>query len=276
MPIELWSGWLALMVAALVLIVTVAWRKARAAASGEIESLWSCASTASPMAAYAELTCVRGVGIRGDRYSTDIVAGRYSGKPELGRQLTLVTAEGLARAAAARREGSSDSSYLGGALAPHNCRRNVVCRGLELDAPALVGREIALGDSVVAFVHRPTVPCMYLEGTVKQKGVMEDWWYDAGLSCEIVRGGVIRRGDVVRVLPTPVDIARCQTWAPFLLKKPSGRSADEKSAVLRFREEIVVNSKTPEEELKSKKRQRLFDQAMGRKNAQWDGGSPQW
>ena len=114
-------------------------RKDRGNRRGSVDSLWTCEKTSRPMVEKQELECVKGVGVKDDRYALDVVQGRYSGRPEPGRQLTIVTTAGLAR----------------GGISAAKCRRNVVCRGTELHARKLVGRQIAIGDEVVVFVHRP-------------------------------------------------------------------------------------------------------------------------
>jgi len=210
----------------------------------------------------SKLSCVRGVGIEGDRYSLDQAKGRYSGGPEPGRQVTLVAAEGMERI----------SRDLGLDVGPHNVRRNVVTRGIQLGD--LIGHELRIGKEVRVFAHRATVPCMYLEGLLGQKGLFEAIYYDAGLCCEILEGGTIADGDEVALVPDSYNPGGCHSWpCKALFKAPLDRLPADKASILAFRAELAAKA---EAEPTAKKRLRLFDQAFGRKSADWDGGRPQW
>lgn len=224
--------------------------------------MWTCPGTSQPMVRRGEISCRAGMGIEGDRYSLDLAKGRYSGSPEVGRQLTLIAEEGMARV---RREHGLD-------VGPHNCRRNVVTQGIKLGD--LVGHELRLGQDVRLFAHRPTVPCMYLEGLLQQKGLFEAIYYDAGLCCEILQGGRVEEGDCVTVVPGSYDPGRCQSWpCKALFVGPRDRTDAQRADVLALRHGLQEQAKT---DPKVKKRLRLFDQAFGRKDETWDGGRPQW
>lgn len=228
---------------------------------GQVSSMWTCQRTSEQMQRKEELRCIAGVGVEGDRYNTQVATGRYSISPEPGRQITLIAAEGMERL---RREHSLD-------IGPHNCRRNVVTQGIHLTD--LLGRELRIG-KVVLFAHRWTVPCMYLEGLLRQKGLFEAIYYDAGLCCEILVGGTILDGDAVEVVPGSPDLARCVTWpvkAKFV--RPSERTAEERREILEARRALEEKA---ESDPLAKKRLRLADQAFGRKDETWDGGMSQW
>eukprot|EP00928_Gymnodinium_smaydae_P074559 TRINITY_DN5758_c1_g5_i1.p1 TRINITY_DN5758_c1_g5~~TRINITY_DN5758_c1_g5_i1.p1 ORF type:complete len:273 (+),score=66.19 TRINITY_DN5758_c1_g5_i1:181-999(+) len=229
---------------------------------GVIRSLWTSPGTSMPMLQHPTLQCEAGVGIVGDRYSLKLEKGRYSGSPEVGRQLTLIAEEGLDRI---RQKDGLD-------IHPHDCRRNVVTRGIKL--ADLVGHEIRIGESIRLFAHRATVPCMYLEGLLRQTGLFEALYYDAGLSCEILAGGQIAEGDRVEVVPDSFAPERCVTWScASLFVAPVDRSAEDKRAILALRGDLQAKA---ERDAGLKKRLRLFDQAFGRKDDTWDGGKPQW
>ncbi len=150
---------------------------------GVVTSLHVAERMSQPMLSPDRIEAIPGCGIRGDRYM--LGTGTYSKKPEPGRQITLIEAEVLEWLAAAH----------GIVVAPQECRRNVVTRGIAL-AP-LVGREIEVG-TVLLRAHRITQPCRYLEKLLNQPGLYQAMWDKGGISCEILRGGIIQIGDPVR------------------------------------------------------------------------------
>jgi MOSC domain-containing protein YiiM len=133
------------------------------------------------MAAKVEIAGVAGRGLEGDRYSTR--QGHYSERPSPGggRELTLIEGEVLEALAAER----------GIELAPHECRRNVVTRGVHLND--LVGRRFRLGSLLCEGV-RLCEPCAYLEG-LTGKPVNEPLVHRGGLRANILEGGTLRIGD---------------------------------------------------------------------------------
>eukprot|EP00658_Telonema_sp_P-2_P030868 TRINITY_DN23231_c0_g1_i2.p1 TRINITY_DN23231_c0_g1~~TRINITY_DN23231_c0_g1_i2.p1 ORF type:complete len:293 (-),score=65.08 TRINITY_DN23231_c0_g1_i2:294-1172(-) len=244
---------------------------------GTILSLWSTGSASKPMNQKEQLVCVAGVGVEGDRYSLDQESGRYSCLPEPGRQLTLIAHESITEMQAA-----------GHQISPENCRRNTVVQGLDLSNPQLLGSQIRIGSSVRLFVHRPCAPCMYLEGMVRSKGIFMDMFGKAGLSCEILEGGIIRPGDHVEVdSSVPRAPGKCHTWSAAKLTAPQLRTEAQKREVLESREKAVAALEAAYDEddgteemqnkiLLLKKKLKLSDQSSGRKNDAWDGGVPQW
>ena len=111
-------------------------------------------------------------------------------KPGGKRQLTLIQHEHLAAVA----------GFLGldGPLDPSRLRRNLAVSGLNL--LALKNRRIQLGDEVVLDITGECHPCSRMEEELGPGG------YNAmrghgGLTAHIIRGGTIRVGDAVRVLP---------------------------------------------------------------------------
>jgi len=215
--------------------------------------------------------CVAGRGIVGDRYNTDLATGRYCCSPEPGRQLTLIAAEGM----------DHIRTTHGLDIGPHNCRRNVVVRGLH-PLSELVGREFQLGN-VRVFAHRATVPCMYLEGLTKQKGLFEEFYCDGGLSCEILEGGPLAAGDAAELLPGEASLSRCVVGAAWkyeaVFVRPRERTSSQRRQILELRrslEAAQAAEQDPEKAGVLRKKLRLFDQAQGRKDQSWDGGSPQY
>lgn len=130
----------------------------------------------------ASAKLIAGVGIEGDRYATGL--GYYSKTPRADRQVTLIEAETLE--ALVRDHGIE--------LLPSETRRNLTTR----DAPLnhLVGRRFRVG-GVLLFGARLNVPCKYLE-QVTGKLVYAPLISRSGLNCEIIEGGIVRIGDVLR------------------------------------------------------------------------------
>ena len=138
-----------------------------------------------PMRALEEARLVPGVGIEGDRYATR--TGTYSGRHNVGREVTLIefeTLEALAR----------DHAL---ALAPHEHRRNFTTRGVPLNH--LVGRYFRVGNCVL-HGERLNAPCLYLEDLLGKK-VFKPLLNRSGLNCRIEKGGVIRPGMAIEPSP---------------------------------------------------------------------------
>jgi MOSC domain-containing protein YiiM len=165
-------------------------------------ALWAPPETSAPreagrveaivLAARAEATMTRvdhasaraGRGLQGDRYFEG--QGTFSNAHGRGHDLTLIAAEVL------------DALALpGGRLAPEDARRNVVTRGIDLDA--LVGRRFRVGE-VECFGQRRCEPCAHLErltGEVGKPGVLRALIHKGGLRADVLSDGEIRVGSVV-------------------------------------------------------------------------------
>ncbi|MGB6104633.1 MAG: MOSC domain-containing protein [Pusillimonas sp.] len=137
-----------------------------------------------PMESFKELTLVAGKGIVGDRYMIGQESGFYSHKPENGRQITLFeieTLDALLRDAKIR-------------MLPEEHRRNVTVQGVPLNH--LVGQRFWVGEALLE-ATRLSTPCRHIE-EILGKAVFDPLINRAGLNCQILKGGVIRVGDVVR------------------------------------------------------------------------------
>lgn len=148
---------------------------------GTVVGLFTAVSAGEPMRRHDRVDVVAGEGIRGDRYATR--RGLYSAKHHDDRHLTLIEAEVLD---ALRRDHGLD-------LRPELCRRNVVVRGLGLNA--LVGGYVRLGE-VVAHVGRLNRPCHYLE-KLTGLAVYEPLLGRSGVNCRVVRSGALALGEEV-------------------------------------------------------------------------------
>jgi MOSC domain-containing protein YiiM len=153
--------------------------------AGTVEAIFTAESAGQPMTARDEVSAVAGRGLEGDRYSAR--KGYYSEQPSPGggRELTLIEGEVLEALAAER----------GIELAPQECRRNVVTRGVRLND--LVGKRFRLGSLLCEGV-RLCEPCAYLE-ELTGKPVNEPLVHRGGLRANILDGGTLRIGDAVEI-----------------------------------------------------------------------------
>jgi MOSC domain-containing protein YiiM len=123
-------------------------------------------------------------GLDGDRYARG--AGTFSRPSATGTAMTLVEAEAL------------ETVVLpdGTRLAPEDARRNVVTRGIALNA--LVGRRFAVGE-VECYGQRRCQPCAHWQ-RLTRTGVLRGFVHRGGLRADVLTPGVLRPGDPVRPL----------------------------------------------------------------------------
>lgn len=148
-------------------------------ASGTVEAIWVAPAAGEPCQAREHVRAVPGLGLEGDRH----VAGTGtfpSGLP--GSALTLIEAEVCE---------SFDP-----ALRPDEHRRNLMTRGVALNG--LVGREFWVGD-VRCRGKRLCEPCSVVQGYASRP-VLRPLVHRGGLRADILDGGVIKRGDEVRLI----------------------------------------------------------------------------
>ena len=199
----------------------------------KIVGLYTAKESGAPMRSHRKVQLVEGLGIAGDRYAH--LTGSYSafrrslrepGAREPGRQLTIVSADGI--------DAALKAAGLEGALAPRRSygdfRRNVVVRGLSAEElMAFQGRELRLGDECRVFVHRHCVPCFYNEKLCGREGQVEAIWDASGVSCEVLVGGSLSVSDAVE--PAPPGSAGHGTerdlgdQPPGYFERPSRRTA---------------------------------------------------
>jgi MOSC domain-containing protein YiiM len=129
-----------------------------------------------------------GRGLEGDRYFDQ--RGTFSDAYDRGHDLTLIEAEALDTLALAS-----------GRLAPEDARRNVVTRGIDLNA--LVGERFTIG-GVECFGQRLCEPCAHLERLTAQDGkpgTLRALIHKGGLRADVLSDGEIRVGDELRAAP---------------------------------------------------------------------------
>jgi MOSC domain-containing protein YiiM len=130
-----------------------------------------------PMVRIDEAVLEAGAGIVGDR---------YAGLGIPGTHITFIAAEGIEAMVARTRI----------PLAPAETRRNVVTRGVDVNA--LVGRRFRVGDAICLGVKSCT-PCDHLESATRP-GVRAGLSGQGGLRADVLVGAVIRPGDAIEEL----------------------------------------------------------------------------
>jgi len=154
-----------------------------AVAVGRVEGIFIASAAGAPMVALERVRVVAGRGLEGDRYFDG--RGYYSQVPPLtGRRLTLIEAESLE---AMERE-------TGIALAPNECRRNLVTRGIGLEA--LIGKRFRVG-AIECYGERFCPPCGYIEELTGKPGLNRAMTDLGGIRAEILLDGEIALGDAV-------------------------------------------------------------------------------
>lgn len=132
-----------------------------------------------PLAPVASVTAVAGEGLEGDR-------NRGSAPDEPGTQITLIEQEAID--AIAREQDI--------VIEPIESRRNILTHNVPLNH--LVGHEFMIGDDVRCRGILLCEPCGHLEKMTGKPGIRKALVHRGGLRAEIVAGGTIARGDVIR------------------------------------------------------------------------------
>jgi hypothetical protein len=153
------------------------------AGAGVVDAIYVAAAAEAPMRRVE--TVHAGVeGLEGDRYVRG--EGTFSDPSATGTALTLIEAEALAAVELAD----------GSRLAPELARRNVVTRGIDLNA--LVGRRFAVGE-VECYGQRRCQPCAHWQ-RLTRPGVLRGFVHRGGLRADVLTPGTLRPGLPVRLL----------------------------------------------------------------------------
>ena len=153
---------------------------------GRVEVIAVTERPTGPMRAVEEARAIAGRGLAGDRYAAKV--GTFTPKNGLGTgyDLTLIEAEVI------------EVLKLpdGGRLEPVDARRNLVTRGIDLNA--LVGRRFRVGD-VECAGRRLCEPCAHLE-RLTAKGVLRPLIHRGGLRADVLGDGLIKTGSVIETI----------------------------------------------------------------------------
>jgi MOSC domain-containing protein YiiM len=149
---------------------------------GQLVAICIAAQKRAELQCVDQVEAVAGRGLVGDRYG--VQDGTFSKPGQPDREVTLIEAEAVEALA---RESNLE-------LEPRRARRNLVTRDVPLNH--LVGKEFTVGDVVLRGL-RLCEPCGHLE-SLTVKGVKDGLCHRGGLRAQIVRGGLLRQGDVIR------------------------------------------------------------------------------
>jgi MOSC domain-containing protein YiiM len=149
--------------------------------SGLVEAIFVAPEAGAAMLELDEVRAIAGHGLDGDRYAAG--QGTFSVTGSRGNELTLIAGEVL------------DSLQLpdGRALSGAEARRNVVTRGLDLNA--LVGRRFRIGE-VEVIGRRRCEPCAHLQ-RLTRPGVLRALVHRGGLRADLLNTGTLRVGDPI-------------------------------------------------------------------------------
>lgn len=163
------------------------WRPSGPAArslTGRVEAIAIAADAEAPMVRVDSAIARADRGLEGDRYFDK--RGTFSNFHGRGYDLTLIEAEVL------------DSLQLpAGRLSPEEARRNVLTRGIDLNA--LVGKPFIVGN-VQCLGHRLCEPCAHLErltARAGKPGTLRALIHQGGLRADVLTDGEIRVGDPI-------------------------------------------------------------------------------
>jgi MOSC domain-containing protein YiiM len=143
-----------------------------------IEGIFITSAAFQPMVELERADAIAGEGLAGDRYANE--TGFYSDGRD-GRQITLIEAEALE--ALEREHGVQ--------LAPIECRRNIVTRGIRLND--LVDKRFRVGP-IECLGIRLCPPCNHLE-ELTRPGMLRGLAHSGGLRAHILTSGTITVGD---------------------------------------------------------------------------------
>lgn len=144
---------------------------------GKIEHIFIAPAKAAPVVAVESVEALAECGLKGDRYSDD------ARRKTPGQQATFIEIEHI--------EGFVAETGL--AMAPHEPRRNIVTRGIDLNE--LVGRRFRIGDAEFEGIELCEPCATWARNTHRE--VVRYFVHRGGLNARIVRGGVIAVGSSI-------------------------------------------------------------------------------
>jgi MOSC domain-containing protein YiiM len=149
---------------------------------GQLIGIFITPAAGQLMVEINQARAVPGKGLEGDRYFQG--TGLYSDHPGSDREVTLIEAEAIQAL-------EQEEDIL---LAPVETRRNLLTQGVPLNH--LVGKEFQVGEVTLRGV-RLCEPCGYLAKLTRPE-VTPALVHRGGLRAQVVSGGVLRVGDVIK------------------------------------------------------------------------------
>jgi MOSC domain-containing protein YiiM len=148
---------------------------------GQVVALMTAPHAAAEALPHTAITARPG-GIDGDRYQDG--TGTFSTNPRrVGQDITLIEAEAL-----------EELEVRGISIAPEEARRNVVTRGIDLDA--LIGRHFRVGEAL-CLGQRRAEPCAHLQ-RLTTAGTLHGLVHRGGIRADVLEAGTISLGDDIR------------------------------------------------------------------------------
>ncbi len=198
--------------------------------AAKIQGIYVSRRSAGPIESKQTARLLPGKGIDGDRYAlgTGTYSARFMSEP--GKNLTMVSAEGIREAT--ERTGMKAFDDMG------ELRRNLVLSGISAqELNEMIGHEVQIGTACRVFVHRRCVPCKLREAACRRPGLMNNLWGVSGVNCEVLqpletakaKANEIHVGDAVVVIPNSyqperIDVGRKKPgWAV----RPIDRTAED-------------------------------------------------
>ena len=120
---------------------------------------------------------LKGKGLQNDR--------KFNENNQKGRQITLIEIENI----------NYFNNISKTNIPPLNFRRNIITENIRLND--LVGKEFFVGN-VKLKAHDLCRPCKYLQDKLKQNNFIKEFLHKGGLRCEILTGGKINVGDIIK------------------------------------------------------------------------------
>lgn len=151
---------------------------------GTVEAIVVAPQAEAAMHRIKRAVALAGRGLEGDRYFDE--RGTFSNPHGRGYDLTLIEAEVL-----------DGLDLPAGRLAPEDARRNIVTRGIDLNA--LVGEHFRVGD-VECLGQRLCEPCAHLErltAAAGKPGTLRALIHKGGLRADVLSDGEIGVGDEI-------------------------------------------------------------------------------
>jgi MOSC domain-containing protein YiiM len=145
---------------------------------GRVEGIFITAVRGELPEPVPSVTAVAGRGLEGNRYFFD--------EAPPGNAITLIAAEAV----------EAMEAEHGISVEPRETRRNVVTRGIDVNA--LVGKRFRIGDVECEGIEL-CEPCRHLESMTKP-GIIKGLTHRGGLNADILAGGEISVGDAVVAL----------------------------------------------------------------------------
>ena len=146
---------------------------------GTIEYIFVANAPSALVESITEVEAIADCGLKGDRYE------RAQNRKDAGNQATFIEIEHI----------EAFVAETGLAMAPHEPRRNLVTRGVDLNS--LAGRRFHIGECEFEGIELCEPCAIWARNTHKE--VVRFFVHRGGLNARIIKGGLIRVGSVIKM-----------------------------------------------------------------------------